>query len=90
MAMPVFQFHLSDGAAPADPVGVEYADVAAAQAAGVKYLGQLLSDHGDQFWRSGDWQLVVSDESGLTLFTVQVLATQAPAVQVEIIARPTN
>ena len=87
--MPLFHFHLSDGVAPLDPTAADYPDANAAQAAGVKYLGQLLADHGDQFLRSGDWQLVIADENGLTLYAITVLATHAPSMQ-QILITPAS
>ena len=85
--MPRFFFHLSDGSSP-DTEGVELAGLDSAKAAALRLLGQSLLDRTDAFWNDRDWLLTVADGNGLTQFTVQVFATDAPSVQIAVAPTP--
>ena len=86
--MTQFLFHLDDGTdEPPDEV-VELADLDEARTVALRFLGQYLQDHCNDFWVRGDCRLVVSDEAGLTLLAVHVLATEAPAAQVAVVPNP--
>ena len=86
--MPRYFFNLSDGHSPADLEGVEFPDPEAARRAATRYLGQSLADHPDEYWRRGDWELIVTDASGLTLYRLQVVATEAPSIQATSLPNP--
>ena len=79
--MPCYHFNLSDGFTDIDVEGYELADLAAARTAAVLFLGRLLIDGPESFWNDGQWVLNVTDDAALTLFTLRVLATDAPALQ---------
>lgn len=84
-----FFFNLADGASSPDKEGVEFDDLASVREAAIKYLGQSLVDRPDEFWRSGgDWALTVTDPSGLTLFRLHVVATEAPSLQIATLPNP--
>ena len=76
--MPRFYFHV-DG--PPDDLGVDLADLAAAKCEAVRYAGRLLCDQATEFWDTGDFMMTVTDETGLTLFTLRFNATEAPAIR---------
>ena len=80
--MPRYHFNLSDGFTDVDVDGYELADLAAARTAAVLSLGRVLIDGPDDFWNDREWVLAVTDDAALTLFTLRVFATEAPALQV--------
>ena len=64
-----------------DDEGLEFASVPEAKCAAVKYAGQLLADVAEHFWDQADFDLTVTDESGLILFSMRVVGTEAPAIR---------
>lgn len=44
-----------------------------------RFVGELLKDHADLIWADEDWQVDVSDESGLILYVLQVIASKTAA-----------
>jgi hypothetical protein len=43
------------------------------------FVGELLKDHAELLWEDKDWQIDVTDASGLILYVIQVVASEAPA-----------
>jgi hypothetical protein len=86
--MPRYFFHLDDGAPASSDEGVELTDVPAVRAMALRFLGQSLADRPDEFWSRGEWRLTVTDADRTTLFSVQILATDASPVQAEIVPKP--
>jgi hypothetical protein len=41
--------------------------------------GELLREHADQLWVDQDWQMDVTDERGLILFSILIAAIQSAA-----------
>ena len=76
--MPRFFFHVHG---PPDELGVELPDLAAAKCEAVRFAGRLLCDQASEFWESADFHMTVTDERGLTLFTLQFHAFDAPAIR---------
>jgi hypothetical protein len=64
-----------------DDEGLEFPSVHDAKCAAVKYAGQLLSDVAQHFWDEADFDLTVTDETGLILFSMRVVGIEAPAVR---------
>ncbi len=81
--MPRFYFHTNSPSERSvqDDVGMDFPSVHEAKCAAVKYSGQLLSDAAEQFWDTADFELTVTDDRGLMLFTMRVVGTEAPAVR---------
>jgi hypothetical protein len=77
--VPLFYFHLRDGAYYPDMDGTELADLHTARVEAVKLAGGLLLDNPEEFWEGTDWQVEVTDHSGLILFRLDFTATDAPA-----------
>jgi hypothetical protein len=74
--MPSFIFRVDGG-----PDQVAEADsLAEAKCKAVRYAGQLICDSADRFWDTADFRMDVSDRSGLVLFTLEFLGTDAPAI----------
>jgi hypothetical protein len=78
--MPVYHFHVRDGANIPDPDGTELPDLRSARVEAVKLAGRLLMDEPDSFWEGSNWHLEVTDDSGIALFRLDFMATDtAPA-----------
>jgi hypothetical protein len=75
-----YYFHTEDGSAVRDRDGVDLPDLDAARREAVRALGEILKERVDEFWADGVLRMCVADESGLTLFLVEVSATTAPSV----------
>ncbi len=73
-----FFFNTQDGEAVSDVEGVELPDIARAKVEAVKLMGELLTEHAEEFWRTRNFTISVSDEGGATLFTVMTAAASMP------------
>ena len=78
--MPRYHFNVEDGTSLPDLDGTVMPDVATAKLAAVKMMGQMLTDDPATFWNGEEWHLDVTDEVGLTLFSLLFMATDAPAL----------
>lgn len=77
--MPRFSFRVPEARVP-EPAFLDLPSLEAARVEAVKAACTLLANSPDEFWSSGgDWQMTVTDERGLTLFTLIVYAANAPA-----------
>ena len=85
--MPRYFFNMLAGEATSDDEGAELADIEAARIEAMCFTGQMLRDDPRSFWQHPEWQLTVTDETGLSLFSIHVLAVDAPVLQAEIIPR---
>lgn len=65
-----FFFNVIDGRNIIDDVGYEFVSLSAAKCEAVAYAGKLICDEANTFWNHGDWQMQVTDETGLMLFTL--------------------
>jgi hypothetical protein len=72
-------FHLENGGVFEDADGLDLPDLEAAKCAAVRLLAEVLCDRPARFWDTESCQVTCADERGLTLFTVQMIATLAPA-----------
>lgn len=64
-----------------DDEGVDFPTVRDAKCAAVKYAGQLLADVAEHFWDEANFDLTVTDDNGLILFSMRVLGIEAPAIR---------
>lgn len=78
--MPRYFFHSEDGRLEHDAVGTELADTASARLEAVRFAGALLKDRAQALWEGTRWRLLVTDESALILFTVEVNTVIGAAV----------
>lgn len=62
-----------------DDEGLVFPTVHDAKCAAVKYAGQLLADVAEHFCDEADFDLTVTDENGLILFSMRVVGIDAPA-----------
>lgn len=75
-----FYFNVEDGGI-ADAVGMELSSLAAAKCEAVRCAGLLICDHAGEFWNSGDWTMTVTNEKGLSLFSLQLVGTDSPSIR---------
>ena len=78
--MPQYFFHIDNGSVAHDDEGTVFKDLATAKCQGMKLVGQTMCDASETFWDQQEWSLTVTNEAGLSLFSVHVLGTEAPAV----------
>lgn len=78
--MPRYHFNIHDGEDLPDLEGVELPDLVAARVEAVRISGECLRDHAVKFWDGHEWQMEVTNDRGLTLFTLTFYATDAPSV----------
>jgi hypothetical protein len=81
--MPRFFFHTNHPAErlEQDDEGFEFTSVHDAKCQAVAYAGRVLCDAAEKFWDDGDFELIVTDDKGLILFTMRVIGTEAPAIR---------
>lgn len=78
--MPRFYFHTQDGHVSHDGDGTLLPNLAAARREAVRVSCEMLRMREDDFWLTRSWQMTVTDEMGLVLFTIDVSAQLSPAV----------
>jgi hypothetical protein len=79
--MPRYFFNVTDGHNMSDEDGHDLPDLKTARCEAVKYAGALICDSASDFWTAGEWEMRVSDDRGLTLFTLVFAGYDAAAVQ---------
>ena len=62
-----------------ETVPVESDDLTALRTELAAFVGELLKDHAQQVWSDEDWRVDVTDENGLILYVMHVLATDTAA-----------
>ena len=78
--MPRFIFHTNDPEnAQSEPR--EFKSVKDAKCEAVRFAGELLCDAADSFWDTADFELTVTDEKGLILFSMRLVGIEAPAIR---------
>ena len=77
--MPRYFFNIKKDNHPPDVEGVDLPGLDAARLEAVRVMGEDLKHHPDAFWDDEDWQIAVSDERGLVLFTVYSAAMRSSA-----------
>lgn len=76
--MPRYFFHIYDGFSVPDDTGTILPDIYAAQAAAIRFSGEVLRDMGAKFWNGTDWKLEVTAEDGTVLFLLRFSAEEPP------------
>ncbi len=72
-------FHTEDGKCFPDEDGTELPNLDAARRMAVITFAELLREMAGELVREGSFRMIVKDESGLTLFTIDTLMTDAAA-----------
>ena len=80
--MPRYFFHTNNPREQTtqDDEGFEFASLHDAKGQAVAYAGRLLCNVGEKFWDDADFELVVTDDRGLILFSMRVFGTESPAI----------
>lgn len=73
-----YHFNVDNGTADPDDDGTELASLAAAKCEAVKMAGRMICEAAGEFWDSAEWTMTVADTQGMTLFTLQIVGTEAP------------
>jgi hypothetical protein len=73
-------FTVEDGQARTDAEGTELPNLQAAQHDAVQILSDVLRNNAEAFWGAPTFGVVVRDGTGSILFTLDLRATMAPAV----------
>lgn len=71
-------FHVDDSH---DLEGTELSSTAVAKCEAVKLAGRMLCDGASEFWDSDGFMMIVTDDRGLLLFTLDFVGIEAPAIQ---------
>jgi hypothetical protein len=79
--MPRYFFHTEDGDSYRDDDGLELPDITAAKIEAVRHMGELLRDRAVGFWDDHALKLVVTDQAGQVLFSLDLSAVEAPAIR---------
>jgi hypothetical protein len=79
-SVPQYHFNISEGASGLAGAVANLHDLTAAKCEAVKLAGRTICYEAAEFWSRDEWILTVSDENGLTLFQLQIVGTDAPAV----------
>lgn len=77
VVMPLYRFVIRDGEEWTELVDLP--DAAAVRREAAQRVGRLSASQPDELWRQGALLLQVQDAAGLVLFTIDVVATIAPA-----------
>ena len=59
----------------------EFPNATEARIEAARRTGVLLHDHAHQIWVDEDWQMDVTDEKGLILFTINISAMESAATK---------
>jgi hypothetical protein len=78
LRVPRYHFIVRDGTSLDDTDGTELPDLETARAEAVRLVGGLLRDAPANFWRVREWHVEVRDDSGLSLFRLDVTSSNAP------------
>lgn len=72
-------FNASDGEARPFPQCIDLSSIQDARREAAKMACAAICENPDRFWRTREWQLTVTDDRGLNLFSLLILAADAPA-----------
>jgi hypothetical protein len=77
----IYHFNVHDGQAYPDTLGTECLTLDAARIEAVRRIGRLLAEEAARFWTGDDWTMDVTDPTGLTMFSLRFMATNAPVAE---------
>jgi hypothetical protein len=75
--MPFYYLHVND---ELESTCFHAVDLAAAKCEATKMAGKIICDDSGAFWDTAEWSMMVSDKGGLTLFQLQFIGIEAPAI----------
>jgi hypothetical protein len=74
-----YYFHTEDGRRYPDETGAELNGMDEVRRWSIRALSEMLEAQADAFWDDGSLRMVVQDDRGLTLFTIEAALLRAPA-----------
>lgn len=77
--MPRYFFHVEDGP---DDLGMDLPSLGDAKCQAVRYAADIMCDSAATFWDKAAFTMWVEDDTGLILFSIHVLGTDAPVIRV--------
>ena len=78
--MPAYYFHLQSGRETRDEAGTELASLHDARCHAVQMIAEMLCNSPERYWEHEEYRVTVSDQTGLTLFTVEMVSTDSAAL----------
>jgi hypothetical protein len=81
MRLPTYRINVRTESHIAASVPIESYDLTALRREMATFVGELLKDHADLIWEDQDWQVDVTNESGLILYVLHVSAMGTAATQ---------
>jgi hypothetical protein len=75
-----FHFHLTSTHDIPDADGVELPSLQEARCYAVRMMAEVLCTSPERYWETECYRVTATDDSGLTLFTVEIVSTDAAAV----------
>jgi hypothetical protein len=75
-----YHFNVQDSASGPDLEGTRFASLDAARNAAVRLAGDMLREQPAAFWDQGEWVMDVTDDAGLVLFSLLLVASMSPAL----------
>ena len=75
-----FHFNIEDGKPYPDDEGTLLVDLPAARREALKVLTQAVMNWPDEFWRTHQYSVTVTDQTGLALFTLNLSVQEAAAL----------
>jgi hypothetical protein len=76
--MPRYHFHVTRGHEVPDQEGTDLASLPMARCHAVKLMADVLCGSPEAYWEHENFQVVVTDETWMTLFTVEMNSTDSP------------
>jgi hypothetical protein len=77
--MPLYHIELRTADRVWDTVEVDRPDADGLRIEMAKFVGDLLREHAGQIWADQDWRVDVTDDRGLILYVMQIVATDSAA-----------
>lgn len=78
--MPRFFFNIDDGLSQ-DVEGTELPSLEVAKREAVTLAGHLIADSSATFWERRAFNMAITDENGMVLFTLEFVGVEAPAIR---------
>jgi hypothetical protein len=79
--MPVYNINVRTASHIADTHPVDKANLTEVRVEMARFVGELLKDHADLIWKDQEWQVDVSDASGLILYVLRLTASDTAATR---------
>jgi hypothetical protein len=77
--MPHYHIELRAANRVWETLDVERDDLEGLRLEMARFVGQLLKDHAHQIWSDQEWRVDVTDETGLILYVLHILASDSAA-----------